>query len=83
MIVGTYAFGGREDERLMVIVRKGKLAIKRGDTASRNMIRVGPWEYHPTGAPAVRIRFERSGDKSAALRILDAELSFKANRVAG
>ncbi len=83
MIVGTYAFGEREDERLSVIVRKGKLAIKRGEAASRYMIRVGPWEYHPTGAPAVRIRFERSGDKSVALNIRDAELSFQANRVAG
>ncbi len=81
VVQGTYAFGEAEDERLVVSERQRSLVIKRIGHAPRDMIRVGSWEYHPTGAPAVRLRFEAGGSKSEALSIIDAELEVLAQRV--
>jgi hypothetical protein len=80
-VQGTYAFGEAEGERLVVSERKGTLVIKRIGHAPRDMIRVGSWEYHPTGAPAVRLRFESGGSKRETLSIIDAELKVVAQRI--
>jgi hypothetical protein len=82
-VQGTYAFGEAEDERLVVSERKGSLVIKRIGRAPRDMIRVGSRAYHPTGAPAVSLRFEPGGSKPEVLNAVDAELTVVAQRVSG
>ncbi len=80
-IQGVYAFGNSPDERLKVFEAKRGLAIEREGHIHRTMLRVGPWEYHPTGAPAVRIRFDASGSRPNSLTIVDAALEVTARRV--
>lgn len=80
-VQGLYAFGDGIDERLKVAEGKFGLAIGREGYSQRVMIRVAPWEYHPTGAPAVRIRFEASEGRTNSLTIIDAALQITARRV--
>ncbi len=82
-IQGVYAFGNGPDERLKVFEAKRGLAIERQGHNHRTMLRVGPWEYHPTGAPAVRIRFDSTGSRPNSLTIVDAALEVTARRVQG
>ncbi len=80
-IQGVYAFGNGPDERLNVFEAKRGLAIEREGYVHRTMLRVGPWESHPTGAPAVRIRFDSTGSRPKSLTIVDAALKVTARRV--
>ena len=80
-IQGVYAFGIGSDERFKVFVAKRGLSIQREGRASRPVLRVGPWEYYPTGAPAVRIRFDPAGSRPNSLTIIDAALEVTARRV--
>ncbi len=82
-IQGVYVFGTGPDERLKVSEGKFGLAIGREGHSQRTMLRVGPWEYHPTGAPAVRIRFDSTGSRPNSLTIVDAALRVTARRVQG
>lgn len=81
-VLGVYAFGAGETERLEVLDRRGDLGIKRVGDPFRNLIRVGSYEYHPTGAPAVRVKFEMTGGSASALTLVDAERSVRARRLA-
>ncbi len=82
-IQGVYAFGNGPDERLKVFEAKRGLAIERQGYNHRTILRVGPWEYHPTGAPAVRIRFDSTGSQPNSMTIVDAALVVTARRVQG
>ncbi len=82
-IQGVYKFGGAPDERLRIFVAKRGLAIEREGRTHRSIVRVGPWEYHPQGAPAVRVRFDATGARPNALTIVDATLEITARRVPG
>ena len=82
-IQGVYAFGNGPDERLKVAEGKFGLAIGREGHSQRTILRVGPWEYHPTGAPAVRIRFDSTGSRPNSVTIVDAALEVTARRVQG
>ena len=82
-IQGVYAFGSGSDERVKVYVAKRGLALEREGGVYRTIHRVGPWEYFPQGAPAVRIRFDSTGSRPSSLTIVDAELEVSARRVSG
>ena len=82
-IQGVYAFGNGPDERLKVFESKRGLAIERNGYNHRSILRVGPLAYHPTGAPAVRIRFDPTGSRPNSLTIVDAALKVIARRVQG
>ena len=82
-IQGVYAFGNGPDERLNVAEGKFGLAIGREGYSNRTMLRVGPWDYHPTGAPAVRIRFNSTGSGPNSLTIVDAAIKVTAQRIQG
>jgi hypothetical protein len=43
---------------------------------------VGEHEFHPAGAPRVRVVFELRDGRAAVLRILEQDLSVEARRVA-
>jgi len=81
MIIGTYAYGTARDERLDVFERRGKLQIRRGDVAGRRLLRIGPFEYHPTGAPNVRVQFDKSTLPCRTVTVADRKLTVVASRV--
>ncbi len=82
-IQGVYVFGNGPDEHLKVFEAKRGLAIERQGHIHRTMLRVGPWEYHPTGAPAVRIWFDSTGSRPNSLTIVDAAFRVTARCVQG
>jgi hypothetical protein len=81
-LLGTYAFGNDPTERLEVLDKRGELRIKRVGQVGRRLLRTGELEYHPMGAPAVRVLFDR-GDAVPRLTIVDAALTVVAKRVTG
>ncbi len=80
-IQGMYAYGPGKHHQLKVYTKQGALALKPGEQTPRNIIRIGPWEYQPMGAPAVRIRFDSSSEQPKELTIVDAALSITAKRL--
>lgn len=79
-ILGTYVYGDSKDEQIQILVERGELRIKRIGRVGRRLARTGVRQYHPTGAPDVRIRFDRSSEPASKLTIEDAALSLVAER---
>jgi hypothetical protein len=77
---GRYAFGDRPRDRFVVDVQQNQLGLNRPGGTRRNLFHLGHLEFHPNGAPAVRIRFEREGAKIAALTLSDPDLVVRARR---
>ncbi len=50
-------------------------------SSRRNIRHLGGLAFAPPGAPAVRIRFERDGNRIAALTIHDPDVVVRARRV--
>ncbi len=73
--LGAYSFGpGPENQIEVGIRRDGALDIKRGaDGSPRGLFYQGKNEFHPAGAPAVRIRFDVKNDRASQLTISDPE----------
>ena len=80
--VGVYSFGrGQENSMEVGIGREGWLRVKRGaDGTPRRLFYQGKNEFHPAGAPAVRIRFDVEDDRASALTISDPEPILTARR---
>jgi hypothetical protein len=80
-LVGTYAFGPAANDRLIVSVNERTgLVIKREGGVERNLFHRGARAFHPTGAEAVRIRFE-PGNPSRSVAIEDGGPILTARRV--
>ncbi len=79
---GTYAWGPGELERVSIIDRRGQLGFKVGERFPRTMFHVGDHDFHPGGAPHVRIRFTVEGGRAADVSVLDPDLVISASRVA-
>ena len=79
-ILGTYSFGDGEGESIQILIERNELRIKRPGRVGRKLARVEKYEYHPVGAPAVRVRFAASADKIDQMTIKDAALSIQASR---
>jgi hypothetical protein len=60
-IAGTYSFGTGPRDRFIIDARQNQLGITRVGATRRNLFHVGGLEFHPAGAPSVRIRVERAG----------------------
>jgi len=73
MYVGEYSFGDGPSDKLSINLDKnGFLGIKRLPAGtSRAMLYLGNHEFHPTGAPAVRIHFDVRGGSALGLNIID------------
>ncbi len=80
---GDYAFGNEPSHAFKVNLDKnGWLTIMRQPDGSRcRMFYQGNHEFHPAGAPAVRIRFEVSVERATGLTIVDGKPSISAQRV--
>ncbi len=81
-LLGVYTFGPGPDDALEIYENQSKrLMLRRGERAGRNLTAVGPREFFPSGAPAVRIRF--GGPAAAApttLGVWDPDLVVEAAR---
>jgi hypothetical protein len=78
---GRYTFGGRPRDSFTVTTTPKQVGIARAGAESRNLRHLGSMEFHPVGAPAVRIRFERAGTKVTALTVSDPDLIIRAGKV--
>jgi hypothetical protein len=78
---GRYSFGDRPRDSFTVTTAPKQVAIARAGAESRNLRHLGNMEFHPVGAPAVRIRFERDGNKVTALTVSDPDLIVRGHRV--
>jgi hypothetical protein len=78
---GRYAFGDRPRDSFTIETKPTQVSIVRAGATARFIRHLGRLEFVPPGAPAVRIRFERDGDRIAALTIHDPDLVVRARRV--
>ncbi len=80
--VGTYTFGDAPGDSLAVTIDdKGRLRITRGDQPARFLFGVGDHAFFPSGAQAVRVRFDVSNGRAASLSVHDPDLVLTARRV--
>lgn len=66
---GEYAYGERGERRFTIGADKNDfLEFKSEDGSGRRLMVLGEREFHPIGAPAVRVRLE--GDRADAARVI-------------
>jgi hypothetical protein len=81
MLVGRYVFGDRPRDSFVVEAKPTQLSITRVGVSARLVRHLGRLAFFPVGAPAVRLRFERSGGKITALTLHDPDVVVRATRV--
>lgn len=79
-IEGQYVFSRRPRDRFTVDTRQNQLGVLRLGATRRNLFHLGKLEFHPAGAPAVRIKFERAEGTVTALGVFDPDLVVRAVR---
>lgn len=80
-LLGTYAFGSGATERLIVSRNtRGDLVMKRDGDVDRNLFHHGGRVFNPSGAEAVRIRFEPAHGKAASVQVGDGPIQVRATR---
>jgi hypothetical protein len=80
-LLGSYAFGSRPTERLVVATNtRGDLVIKREGEVERNLFHHGGRVFNPSGAEAVRIRFVPPIGPATGLLVIDGPVEVKADR---
>ncbi|HWY71660.1 MAG TPA: hypothetical protein VNX88_23540 [Terriglobales bacterium] len=83
-ILGTYIFGPSPTQQVDVTVEKGKLTWTRQGTMGRGLFHLGEQVFHPSGAPAVRIRFTQdAGVRTMTVNDPDVVLVGKMSRTPG
>jgi len=78
--VGKYEFGDGPDDSFEIFEKDESLRIKRGAGSARFLMPLGDHTFYPSGAQAVRIRFELEGAAAARMSILDPDLVVAAVR---
>jgi hypothetical protein len=80
-LVGTYTFGRNPTDRLVVSVNaRGVLRVKREGQGEQNLFHHGGRVFNPSGAEAVRLRFEPLSGRATILVIVDGPLQLRASR---
>ena len=83
-ILGTYIFGPGPTQQVDVTIEKGKLTWTRKGTMGRWLFHLGEQVFHPSGASAVRIRFnEDAGVRIMTVSDPDVVLVGKMSRAPG
>jgi hypothetical protein len=80
MLDGRYVFGDRPRDNFVVETKPNQVSIARPGVSARFVRHLGQLAFVPPGAPAVRIRFEREGDRITALTLHDPDLVVRAKR---
>jgi hypothetical protein len=81
LLDGRYSFGDRPRDVFIVTTKPNQAGILRVGAIERGLTHVGNLAFHPVGAPAVRIRFEREGTKVVALTVSDPDLIVRARKI--
>jgi hypothetical protein len=80
-IEGRYVFGDGPRDRFVVDVQQDQPGILRVGATRRGLLHLGRLEFHPVGAPAVRLRFDRGdGGRAVAVALFDPDLVVRARR---
>jgi hypothetical protein len=81
-LVGTYRFGPDPTDRLIVSVNaRGVVRVKREGQGEQNLFHHGGRVFNPSGAEAVRLRFEPPSGRATSLVISDGPLQVRASRI--
>lgn len=80
---GAYAFEAEPPFRIVVGVRNDLLLIGTGEQPTSRVLAVEGDVFHPTGAPAVRLRFDVSEGRAVTLEIQDGPIRVVGRRVEG
>lgn len=79
--LGTYTYGQGENESIEIVLDKqGRMELKRTGGSGRRLFVNGKDEFHPAGAPAVRIRFQGTEAKATRIEIVDGTRKWIATR---
>ncbi len=81
MLNGRYVFGDRARDSFTIETKPNQVAMLRAGASARFLRHLGRFEFAPPGAPAVRIRFEREGEKIVALTVADPDVVVRARKV--
>jgi hypothetical protein len=83
MYVGEYAFGQGPSHALKITLNKNgnPNIMRQPDGVNRVLYYQGSNEFHPAGAPAVRIRFDVKNGKATSLTVIDGKPVLAAHRV--
>jgi hypothetical protein len=79
-LVGRYVFGDRPRDAFVVTDQRNQLTIARVGAIERNIFHQGGLAFHAAGGPSTIIRFERDGDRVAALTVADPDPVVRARR---
>jgi hypothetical protein len=80
MLNGRYVFGDRPRDAFTVETKPNQVSLVRAGATARFIRHLGRLEFVPPGAPAVRIRFEREGDRIVAFTIADPDIVVRAKK---
>jgi hypothetical protein len=80
MLNGRYVFGEGPRDSFIVETKPNQVSMVRVGASARFIRHLGQLAFAPPGAPAVRIRFEREGDRIVALTLHDPDLVVRARR---
>jgi hypothetical protein len=81
MLDGRYVFGDRPRDSFTIETKPTQVSIVRAGAIPRFLRHLGRLEFAPPGAPAVRIRFERDGDRIVAFGVWDPDEVVRARKV--
>lgn len=78
--VGSYVLVSDPSVRFRIVGWRGQLAFRRRESAPRRLLRQDEHEFHPVGAPDVRIRFELRGERAVGVDFVDGPSTITASR---
>ncbi len=79
-VEGRYTFGPGPRDAFVVKSQGTLWGMQRDGGEHRGLTHIGNFQFHPVGAPAVRIRFDRA-ESGITLTVLDPEVVVTAKRV--
>jgi hypothetical protein len=77
---GRYVFGDRARDRFTIETKPTQVSLVRAGGTARFLRHVGRLEFVSPGAPAVRTRFEREGDRVVTFTIHDPDVVVRARK---
>lgn len=77
---GSYRFETEPPLSLVVGVRNDWLMVGTGDVPTARLVRVEDDVFHPSGAPAVRFRFDVVEGEASSLEIVDGPVRIRGRR---
>jgi ankyrin repeat protein len=80
MLCGTYTFGKGPRDRFEITFEDDRLGVARTGGTRRFLFHRGDFEFYPSGAESVKLRFTVGGGKATALTVFDPGPGLRAVR---